>query len=601
MKFRPQLTASSKQRLYHRSWLIKKLVSSAILSGTLLATGCQSISLGQNNSQNLAVMPTPIASKTALASALQHQRRHSFAYHSDITLSNQQSFTEADSSTLVVADEVSEHCDAVHDKDYIDLLDQAAAQVQDISATDYDDARLALKQSYIKCMAAYQAWDANRHRDDETDFDNNDSEADDISEVDIVENDVAAVEVVKPAVAESYGEVGVSLTETSSIHIKGNRTTVNTKTSAIVLPHYQQLFDGYEEGTSALDIKKLQLRDAYLFKPLSINAQGVYQPLAGKFTMLSRVQYQTRNHKTSINQPIYVDFKTGNIYIWADHLAIINSQILDDKLGTKWKNKWLKLAIDDGSLPKGFGRALIKSHFTALDETYAAAPVSQFDSITPDMLLRLSPQVPEHQLVRMRQSPQIIRRLQSAQSYAQFYQDYTHRFYQLISNQYPELTTNNEPVNLLENGPSFSTKHIVQQVLAMMQMMTNTNADIHAGESFTHSDAPNSAFIQELYGLNRHGQLEWQHLRNQDTNSQTLTNGLTIDALQYYTPINRQMPDFPNLPANMQTPNANNSIDIRDYSRELTDYYREGNGTAIGKMLFNKLMPDNTALINEIQ
>ena len=46
---------------------------------------------------------------------------------------------------------------------------------------------------------------------------------------------------------------------------------------------------------------------------------------------------------------------------------------------------------------------------------------------------------------------------------------------------------------------------------------------------------------------------------------------------------------FPNLPADRQIPNASNSVDIREYGRELMQYYEEGNGTAIGKMLYSTL------------
>jgi hypothetical protein len=40
----------------------------------------------------------------------------------------------------------------------------------------------------------------------------------------------------------------------------------------------------------------------------------------------------------------------------------------------------------------------------------------------------------------------------------------------------------------------------------------------------------------------------------------------------------------------MQVPNASNSIDMREYGSELMQYYRDGNGTAIGKMMFS-VMP----------
>ncbi|MFP3441507.1 hypothetical protein R0K18_27640, partial [Pantoea sp. SIMBA_133] len=68
-----------------------------------------------------------------------------------------------------------------------------------------------------------------------------------------------------------------------------------------VAPDYQALFDNYEDKQRPLDVKKAQLLDEYLLKPLSIDSQGIYQPMAGKATMLASAQYQARNHHSSIN------------------------------------------------------------------------------------------------------------------------------------------------------------------------------------------------------------------------------------------------------------------------------------------------------------
>jgi hypothetical protein len=65
---------------------------------------------------------------------------------------------------------------------------------------------------------------------------------------------------------------------------------------------------------------------------------------------------------------------------------------------------------------------------------------------------------------------------------------------------------------------------------------------------------------------------------------------MTMDVLQQFTPIRTQDVAFPNLPTHMQLPNASNSIDLREYSSELIQYYRDGNGSTMGKMLFS-LMP----------
>ena len=350
---------------------------------------------------------------------------------------------------------------------------------------------------------------------------------------------------------------------------------------------YQALFDNYEDKPKTLDIKKAQLLDEYLLKPLSIDAQGVYQPLAGKATMLASAQYLARNHHSSINQPIYVDMKNGDIYLWADNIAMINSELLDDKLGTKWRNKWLKIAIDDGTLPKGFGREVIKAHFAALDLTYDGAPVSQFDYVASNTLAALSPKLPAHQLSAMLPSAQIIRRVQSFESYQEDYQHYIQTFYNRISQQYPELVKDAEPTPDFETLPSskeMTSKAVVQKILAFIKTQMDEDASAQ-------NDAAKNTAVQELYGFDKRGQLKWQHIHRQlDSTSKSDTdNSMMIDVLQQYSAINSKDLAFPNLPREVQTPNASNSIDLREYAPELLEYYRDGNGTAVGKMIFSAL------------
>ena len=582
MKISPQLITSS-----NALWL------SAILSSAVLATGCQSTSLAQPHTINN--YQTPMAAKTALADALQQQRRQSFAYHSNIEMSNQQPLTNVDSHALVVAEEVSAHCETVHDKGYVDLLAQAEAQNKDIEAIDFAEPRQRLKDAYLECAQAYEAWATDKYNSEYgSGYDAEDSYSDGI------EDDATASRYLEYDATEAYGNEGTTISETSTIKggavIKSGAVTQAAATAThtgVVSPDYQQLFDEYEDKLSALDIKKSQLRDAYLLKPLSINAQGIYQPLAGKFTMLGSVQYQTRNHNTNINQPIYVDFKTGSIYFWADNLAMLTSEVLDDKLGTQWQNKWLKLAIDDGSLPKGFGRAMIQSHFEALDRAYESAAVSQFDFVTPNTLTTLAPKLPEHHLSAMLQSQQIIRRIQSPESYQQFYQDYMSDLYKRITTQYPELINEDSEgwAASMANGAPLTTKAIVMQMLATMQTVIahKIPADTEKDAGEITAALASRGSIQSLYGLNKRGQIQWQHLRQQASNKQSPSRALTTDVLQQYTPMNAQTLAFPNLPATMQVPNASNSVDVREYSKALMDYYRAGNGTTLGKTLFNML------------
>ena len=506
-----------------------RLFAGALVTGALLLTGCQSTSLDQSNA--MTAKQTPVAAKTALATALQKQRRQSFSYHSNLEISNEQQFSdtniEIDAKAPVASGYIDEYCEDTHDQAYAALITQEEAQNKDILAADYDAQRTVLKDRYLECTDAYEAWVESKY----------DSE------------------ITVPAL-------------------------------------YQQLFDNYDDRATAQDIKKAKLLDAYVLKPLSINAQGVYQPMAGKATMLASVQYQTRNHQSSMNQPIYLDLKNGNIYLWADNFAMFNSELLDDKLGTKWRNKWLKLAIDDGSLPKGFGSELIKSHFAALDATFDAAPISQFDYVAPNTLASLSPKLPAHQLPAMLASNQVIRRVQSAESYEQFYQDYMRIIYERLSQRYPELVKESEPYEASDtNAKKFTSKALAQQMLAMIKNDIDSGSETIAETTAekTQSAMLANAETQELYGFDKGGQLKWQHLRS-ELPSETTSNNMVIDVLQQYSAVSAKNMAFPNLPSDVQVPNASNSIDVREYGSELMQYYRDGNGTAMGKMMFS-VMP----------
>lgn len=566
-------------------------LTGACLIGALVFTGCQSTALVAPNKQAL----TPTAAKTVLAEALQTQRRQSFSYHSTLEISNQQQIDALESSDLVATDDVDRHCEDTHDQAYAALLAQSEAQNKDILANDYAVARAAIKQSYQECAAAYQAWEDQRYADDYAEYTRDQSQ-------DAAINDQVDQAADREVLTQSMNDT-ITLSETrrsNAAPIKPS-ATISTDSDA----EYQALFDDYEQKVRAIDVKKAKLLDAYLLKPLSLNAQGVYQPRAGKFTMLASAQYQTRNHHTSINQPIYVDFKTGNLYLWADNLALMNSEMLDDKLGLAWQNKWLKIALNDGSLPKGFGRTLIQSHFAAADHVYQQAPVTQFDALAPSTLSALTPKLPEPQLNAMRHSAQIIRRTQSFESYEQSYHDYWRMVYTSITEQYPELVNERRAAANVANfdQTSLTSKALVQQGLMMIKQALDTQeaitdtatSSIETNSTESDSIETNSietrAPIQTLYGLNPRGQLQWQHLRTQIPSSatDTLSPNMILDALQQYTPIRRQDVAFPNLPRDRQVPNADNSVDLRDYSRELMEYYRAGNGTAMGKMLMSVL------------
>ena len=584
---------------------VTTLLSSAFVFSGLLLVGCQTTPTNVSSAAN----NTSTAAKTILAQALQKQRRQSFSYHSDMQISNEQQFSNIDSTQLVATDDVDSYCVDTHDQAYADLITQAEALDAEVTDTAFETQRGAIKQSYLDCNQAYEAWSAQQGYDD-YDYDNGYYEESDPYNYD--ESAYSEDDEIVVVESEEVGQEGATIVETSRIksNATDNSKSENNNKEAIS-PYYQQLFDSFDDKTSVLDIKKAKLLDAYLLKPLSINAQGVYQPLAGRFTMLGSAQYQSRNNTSSINQPVYVNLKSGNIYLWADNFAMFNSELLDNKLGVKWQNKWLRLAIDDGTLPKGFGSAVIKTHFEAIDYIYEQADVSQFDFIAPNSLLTLTPRLPEQQLAPMMQSPQIIRRLQTSTSSEQMQMDYLRYFYEKISVQYPELIDNDidveTPSAIFATG-SLSSNNIVKKGLAMINKIITAdddvadidNMDVVAStdglEKLDSSDLSANkieSIAQQLYGFDNRGQLQWYHERGEtsfDTSANdTAKSQKTIDVLQQYLPLQRQDIIFPNLPSDVQIPNASNSVDIRAYSKELAEYYRAGNGTFMGKMLFNML------------
>ncbi|MDN6275645.1 hypothetical protein [Psychrobacter sp.] len=496
------------------------LLVSAFLTGAVLLTGCQSTGFSQSNV--VSEQQTSAAAKSALATALDKQRLQSFSYHSNIEINNDQQ---------TVNEDIDNSGTGTIDSGYVysycdDTHDQAYIALIMQAEKEYKDVM-------------------------ETEFD---------AERTVIEQDYQACEKAFDAWNESRYD------------------------SDVVVPEeYQTLFDNYDERTTLLDIKEAKLLDAYLLKPLSLNAQGIYQPLAGKATMLASAQYQARNHRSSINQPVYVDFFKGDIYLWADNFALANSELLDETLGTKWQNKWLKIALDDGTLPEGFGKEVIKIHFAAMDEVFAAAPVSQFDYVAPDTLASLTPKLPAHQLPNMLESEQIIRRVESTADYKRSYQDYMGIFYERIAQQYPELVESSmdDEVDATQSD-NFTSKALVQQALAILKHGVDRDAGVDEEEQ-------SATEVQTLYGFDARDQLQWQHLRSEFPSETDKNKGMVMDALQQYADISGQEVAFPNLPSDLQVPNPDNSVDVREYGEELLQHYRDGNGTSMGKMLFNML------------
>lgn len=168
--------------------------------------------------------------------------------------------------------------------------------------------------------------------------------------------------------------------------------------------------------------------------------------------------------------------------------------------------------------------------------------------------------------------------------------------YERISQRYPELVKESESDEVSNTDMNkFTSKALVQQILAMVKSGIDSGSEAREettaeAEEKTAEDAMlANAGTQELYGFDKRGQLKWQHLSS-ELPSETVSNkNMVIDVLQQYSAISATNMSFPNLPNDVQVPNTSNSIDVREYSGELIQYYRDGNGTAMGKMVFNRL------------
>lgn len=538
-------------------------VGAMLVAGSLVLTGCQTTSSMQAGQTNL----TAADAKARVNAAIKAQYRQATAYHSNIELNNRATFTNVDLKKIR-AHSAIDYCETTHDAAYIKLLKQAEAAGLDIDDARYDDQRTRLEQTYVACDKNFRAWYQNKEQSYYSEY----YEEEDMPEV------------------------------------------------QAVTPYYQALFDRYDDDNednaellSKEDINRAKLMDEHWYKPLSINVQGVYQPLAGKLTVLPSAQYDTRNHHTSLNQPIYFDAKSGNLYLWADNFAMLNSKLLDKKLGTQWQNKWLKLSLNDGSLPKGFGRTLITAHLQASETVHADANKDRFSTMSAATLAKLTPKIPAHQLSAMMQSDHIIAQTLSVNDYRQEGQMMSEVLFQRLQTAYPELVaealaeTESDDYSELSEVDSDAEASTVEAAIADYEYDDSDDYDsdysnyddaysddyeektlaqtvkekldskhfayalirmIDDSRTSEIKEASAALKVQRLYGFDKQGNLLWTHVQmpiaafvNKDLDERSAV----ADIFTTYSRIDRSQKDFPNLPDNVQTPNAQNSVDIKAY------------------------------------
>lgn len=449
----------------------KLILTGAIFGLTLMLGACQSLPHNAQNTPSSVVTPLPnLPANTALSNALRAQLKSNFSYHTQVMLSAyvyEESALPSDSFA----------CEDRHDKEYVALAQMALKADLDISADVYLPQKDAIK-------AAYQACQAMRETLSTGDV----SEAETVSATDDIE--AAAMAAKNAATAAS-----VAVTDT------------------------------------ALSTASLAVLNSYLLHPTRLQISGSYRPVVGELTMLPSADYALGRMTMHLNQPIYIDLKNATIYLWADNLAMANASFLDKKLGLAWQNKWLKLPLNDGSLPADFVTVLTKAILKAQQATLTDDNVSY----VPSNELPLSMLTAKQQAM-IAQTPMII-----AQEGIDR-QALIHQVADTLYAAYPELRD-------VPSGDTLTSQSIVAHWLARFVL-----------------EIDNQSTQTRYYGLDK-GQVLWV-LKHSDGTLPLVNQPVMMASFTQFD--SRPLADsFPKLATDAKKPTVANSVDMLAYVNSL--------------------------------
>lgn len=512
-------------------------------------SGCATTQI-TNHQANTA---QPINAQDALGNAIQSQLRTSFGYRTDIAVTNAM---QRDALATAGTTTDATNCEQVHDTAYIAWLKQlqaAGVDIENLDASAYQDKLDAFKAQFNECQTQAEA----------AEFD------------------------------------------TDGFFEKNTQLPIDAQ--------FDQFFDTYQAHSeqpaaksSTLDAKKAALTDAYLIKPSRIEVMGNYQPLAGHITILPIAEYQSKNLQARITQPMYFDLKKGDLYLWADHLALINSQALDKELGTAWHNKWLKIPLNDDSLPKDFYKKFLQGLLDAKKQSFYSLDTSLFTWTNADSLINLPhlrEQLTDAQLQIITGSDRIIRAQPSMQ--AKNFADYifADTLYNAIIEAIPEYqAVFMPPERTIEEGES---RIIINQITgepptditADEEVKLNSRTMIHVLLSYlaqvmdgymastqNQTQSESSAYAPvSHYGLQGKG-LQWMHQRYYlGDQTQTSSTPLVVDSFTTITPVMHDT--FVRLPSAHRMPNDANSINLFEYGNDLFARLKEGDNRYLKAMI----------------
>ncbi len=339
----------------------------------------------------------------------------------------------------------------------------------------------------------------------------------------------------------------------------------------------KEYLPNYDNNHTAEDVKKIAVVDEYLLKPLDLHLSGTYQPLKGKFSVMPSVKYQTRNLLISQQLPIFVDFNKGDLYVWADMLAIVNSQMFDEKLGTQWKNKWLKFSLNDGSLPKGFAKTFLQHYIDVSKKGYQQEKATGFSYLSAQQLQTQLPYLNKDYYKTIKKSAHIIQRNTGFEQKEKLNLMMEKEFLANLEKDYPELM-----YEMLNGKDEWKKKQYGKWLVA--SYLRTIDKDIKEHENNTAHTNGKKTLSMRYYGVNG-GRLNWMLVNYDMLNTNNPEESITVDFFTTFSKADDKV--FANLPANARTPNAENSIDAKAYFSQLKNHYEQGNGTFMGKIIYN--------------
>lgn len=542
--------------------------------------------------QHTASSTQKIVPKNTLERAIKSQLRSSFDYQSSIYISNDIRRDALAHATPEQLNAVHPHqqCEDAHDKAYIALLHHAKANDENIRDDKYTPQKEQIKNDFLACQ-----------------------------------QDMKAKQAYQPFDLESFYQ-----------ETKEQDEADWTKSFALAVENHlaNQAPKEIDTSHTALDAKKAELLHEYLIRPSSIQMVGSYQPLHGKITALPTFDYTAKNLKMAIHQPIYIDLKAEKVYLWADNIAPLNSQFLDNKLGDSWHNKWLYIPLNDGSLPKDFTKDLVKAYLNAQKEGFMALPDEGFLAVNPKSVMDLpfiSQTLPSDKLTLIQNTPTVIKNATDTKNKAYSEYVFADTLFQEMTNKYPMLTMqmldfyereiidgesvihvvnkNDDTEPNLDTSTPTELKINSETLMRGLFLYLGKKVDdyyyqLYQAQGEEAPTAPENKYAPAThYGI-ANGKISWVHQRRYINNAKMMSadEPLLVDTFTQILPYSKAG-EFGRLPSASRTPTPDNSVDLFAYQEALRTRLRESSelSTPLASYLGRVFSRQNNDIYDEIE